>query len=203
MNCRFPRPVRKLRRAFTLVEMLVVMVIIAILAGLILSGAGFAQKTAAKKRAKTEIAAMEAALESYKADNGIYPRSGASDALDPKDSKSGNPSGYKAASLELYKALSGDTNANRKIDAGEGKQYMEFSPSMLEPSGGTGNVSAVIDPFGSSYGYSTKYAKDAEGGPGTPGGYNPTFDLWSTAGKTVNPTPGAPGDVTLQWVTNW
>ena len=44
------------------------------LAGLVLSTVGYVQKKGARSRAETEIAAMSAACESYKADNGIYPR---------------------------------------------------------------------------------------------------------------------------------
>src|SRR4051794_22940225 len=61
-------------RAFTLIELIVVIAIIIVLAGLILSTMGYVQKKGARARAETEIAAMSAACESYKADNGIYPR---------------------------------------------------------------------------------------------------------------------------------
>ena len=60
---------------FTLIELLVVIAIIAILASLVLSAAGFVQKKGARNRAEAEIAALGAALESYKADNGDYPNS--------------------------------------------------------------------------------------------------------------------------------
>ena len=59
--------------AFTLIELLVVMAIIAILASLVLSVASLSQKKAARSRATTEIAALGAALENYKSDNGDYP----------------------------------------------------------------------------------------------------------------------------------
>src|SRR5437867_12835134 len=61
------------RSAFTLIELVVVVGIILILAGLVLSTAGYARKKGARARAETEIAALSAACESYKADHGIYP----------------------------------------------------------------------------------------------------------------------------------
>jgi hypothetical protein len=72
---------------------------------------------------------------------------------------------------------------------------MQFKPNMLLPSGGTGTVTAIADPFGNSYGYSTaNQAAPANG-------YNPTFDLWSTSGLTTN--PGNPDTITPQWIKNW
>ncbi|MEI6080964.1 MAG: prepilin-type N-terminal cleavage/methylation domain-containing protein [Verrucomicrobiota bacterium] len=58
---------------FTLIELLIVIAIIAILASLVLAAAGSVQKKGARSRAEGEIAALGAALESYKADNGDYP----------------------------------------------------------------------------------------------------------------------------------
>ena len=52
---------------------LVVITIIIVLAGLVLSTVGYVRKKGARSRAEAEIAAMSAACESYKADNGIYP----------------------------------------------------------------------------------------------------------------------------------
>jgi len=59
--------------AFTLIELIVVVSIIAVLGALVLSTAGYARKKGARARAETEIAAMSAACENYKADNGVYP----------------------------------------------------------------------------------------------------------------------------------
>src|SRR6476619_6124902 len=60
--------------AFTLIELIVVVSIIVVLSALVLSTVGYARKKGARARAETEIAAMSAACENYKADNGIYPR---------------------------------------------------------------------------------------------------------------------------------
>jgi general secretion pathway protein G len=66
---------------FSLIELLIVISIIAILAGLVLSTAGYVQKKGARSRAEAEITAMGAALENYKADNGDYPAGSSSLAL--------------------------------------------------------------------------------------------------------------------------
>jgi type II secretory pathway pseudopilin PulG len=177
--------------AFTLIELLVVIAIIIVLTGLILSTVGYVQKKGARSRAETEIAAMSAACESYKADNGVYPNNADTNGLDPKTN--GNPSTYSLASFYLYTKLSGDSTGNRSPT---GKSYMEFKPKMLLPAGGTGTVTAIADPFGNSYGYSTAQAAN----PGGAAGYNPTFDLWSTAGLTTTPPTAT---VTAQWIKNW
>jgi len=114
--------------AFTLIELLVVIAIIAILAGLILSTAGGIQKKAARSRAQSEIAAMSAALESYKADNGDYP------------SSTNYPNNSVTSSNSLYKVLCPDSNApNPKV-------YFEFSKGMTSSTG-------IVDPFGTAYYY--------------------------------------------------
>jgi type II secretory pathway pseudopilin PulG len=116
--------------AFTIIELLVVITIIIILAGLILGTAGYVQKKGARSRAETEIAAMSAACESYKADNGVYPSDGNTVQLDARQNRDPSATVYLNASLSLYKLLSGDTNANRKIDSNETrKSYISFKPN--------------------------------------------------------------------------
>lgn len=59
--------------AFTLIELLIVIAVISVLAGLVLGAASSVQKKGARSRAEAEIAAIAAALENFKADNGDYP----------------------------------------------------------------------------------------------------------------------------------
>jgi len=168
------------------------MAIIIVLAGLILATVGYVQKKGARSRAEAEIAAMSAALESYKADNGIYPRdnatNGYTDSLNSRTS--GDPTNYQSASLYLYTQLSG-TNPDGTPIAGA-KSYFSFKPNMLSPRQSL-PVTAIVDPFGNSYGYSTAYQSSASTG------YNPTFDLWSTGGTI---SANNPPDQT-QWIKNW
>src|SRR5437588_10038929 len=77
--------------AFTLIELVVVFGLILVLTGLVLSTVGYARKKGARARAETEIAAMSAACESYKADNGVYPASTPTNSLNAKTN--GNPGG--------------------------------------------------------------------------------------------------------------
>jgi len=58
---------------FTLIELLIVITIIAVLASLVLAASRSVQNKGSRSRAEAEIAAVAAALESYKADNGDYP----------------------------------------------------------------------------------------------------------------------------------
>ncbi len=121
-----PFNVGKARRAFTLIELIVVVGIIAILAALVLSTVGYARKKGQRARAETEIAAMSAACENYKADNGVYPCSARHryarlmteqtilNATDNLNADTWNPTDttdptYGATSLYLYTLLSGDT----------------------------------------------------------------------------------------------
>ncbi len=59
--------------AFTLIELLVVVAIIAILAGLTLSTLGYINRKGAESRARGEVAALAAAIDSYKLEFGMYP----------------------------------------------------------------------------------------------------------------------------------
>src|SRR5688572_32028395 len=86
--------------AFTVVELLVVMTIILVLAGLILATSGYVQQKGARSRAQAEIAAMSAALENYRADNGIYPQTAATNSLDAK--VAAVPKDYERACSDLY-----------------------------------------------------------------------------------------------------
>ena len=111
------------RHGFTLIELLIVITIIAVLASLVLAASSSVQKKGARSRAEAEIAAVAAALESYKADNGDYPI---------------NSSSSSTSSLNLV--------TNLRPPAGSGKVYFEFKSKAT-------NSSGWIDPFGYNYGY--------------------------------------------------
>ena len=182
-------------RAFTVVELLIVMAIILVLAGLILATSSYVQKKGARSRAEAEIAAISAALENYRADNGIYPTTAETSAL--KANTMGDPTSasYTNASLALYKLVSGDAD-NSPDRSAESKSYFTFKPNQLSPTTQTLAVTYIRDPFGNSYGYSTVKAS----APSGTDGYNPTFDLWSTGG--IVGSANATTDQS-QWIKNW
>ena len=180
-RCRGGRVVRT--GGFTIVEALVAVAIILVLAGLILATSSYLFSKGARSRAEVEIAAMSAALENYKTDNGVYPSDISIDAR-----TIGDPAQYQTASATLLRSLSGDLNGDGQSDLGV-TSYMAFKPNQT---GGTTALFFVKDPFGNSYGYSTIFQSDSTKG------YNPAFDLWSTAGTSTTGTPNP-----VPWVKNW
>jgi hypothetical protein len=117
---------------------------------------------------------MSAALESYKADNGIYPQ---------HDGSKGGHALYQALTSDGDDALGGP-NASTGTIPTTANSYMALKPNMVRPNP-PDSTTRVVDPFGNDYGYKTM--------PPAPTANNPTFDLWSTANST-DPN---------QWIKNW
>jgi prepilin-type N-terminal cleavage/methylation domain-containing protein len=165
------------RSAFTLIEMITVMAVIAILVSLVLSVSSLVNRKAALQRTKGEIASLQLAVKNYETDNATPPREegvtepffseGKADdkGLDPR--KHGAPSNpeqlkrYKESVLVLYKAISGDTNLDFKASPDEtGKSYAGdfFRPERMkfdDPKSTNRKVEYIVDPFGNCFGYST------------------------------------------------
>ena len=138
--------------AFTLVELLSVVTIIGILAGLTLGAAGAVRRHGATSTAKAEVAALQAACDRYYADNNEYPIGTA----DP--TKTNNPAG----ATSLFTNLLGSATLTT---APTSKRYFEPKPAMVYTSG---SPNYFIDPWGYAYGYNS----DKTNAP----------LIWSTAG---------------------
>ncbi len=147
--------------AFTLIELLAVITIIGILAGLTLGAAGAVRRHGAASTAKAEVAALQAACDRYFADNNLYP-------LDKTANPSSSyaPTGYTAAAQVLFTNLVGSATLSA---APTTKRYFEPKPAMAYT---TGSPNYLIDPWGYAYGYYSD-------------GTNAPL-IWSTAGQTTS-----------------
>ena len=166
--------------AFTLIELLTVMVIIAILAGMIVAASKYATTKGATARAQAEIAALETALEQFKNDNGTYPLS-----TTTRDSGSGNAPGQTAINncVLLYSALAGGT-----------KVYITFKADQLAKDSISGKP-YIIDPFGAPY----NYYYHPPYPPSAPPQNQTAFDLWSCGPGGTNEPPNS----IVSNLTNW
>lgn len=212
---------RSSSQAFTLIEMVTVVAIIVVLAGLVLSVSGYVQTKAARERMTTMLKNYTLQAEAYKIDNGSYPQNADTDKLDPRldvNPISGSVgTKYQKASKYFYSCLSGDfepaTNLDNQPESGN-RVYYTFRREELSfaknANGGIQTVYYVQDPFGNSIGYSTaanvveaEYRDALKENAGTARpegnkmkGYNPTFDIWSTGGATSATQTG-------KWIKNW
>jgi len=144
------------RAAFTLIELLAVITIIGILAGLTLGAAGAVRRHGATSTAKAEVAALQAACDRYYADNNAYPIGTASPTTVTAP----------ASSTALFTNLVG---SDKLSAAPTSKRYFEPKPAMVETSK-TPNY--FVDPWGYAYGYNS----DGTSAP----------LIWSTAGQTTS-----------------
>ncbi len=146
---------RRPTAAFTLIELLAVITIIGILAGLTLGAAGAVRRHGANSTAKAEVAALQAACDRYYADNNAYPIGTASPTAVTEP----------AAANALFTNLLGSATLTA---APTSKRYFEPKPAMVRT-----NPSPIcfIDPWGYAYGYNS----DGTTAP----------LIWSTAGQTT------------------
>jgi hypothetical protein len=164
---------RRPASAFTLIELLAVITIIGILAGLTLGAAGAVRRHGATSTAKAEVAALQAACDRYYADNNSYPTTTNSMPADPSSSFNPTNAGYTDFGKALFTNLVGSTNLST---APTSKRYFEPKPTMVNTNG------YFIDPWGYAYGYNSD-------------GTNPPL-IWSTAGQTARAG-------TNKWITSW
>lgn len=149
---RSTRP-HKTAPAFTLMEVLIVIAIIAALAALTIAGLGIARKQANDNRTKVLIEGLDNALENYKLDNGEVP----------------DGDGARSSSIELYQALYADEDLDGVSDEGETIYYDLLDPNAK---GNKLNISKedgyiIVDAWKNPIYYRS------------PGEINPDFDIWS------------------------
>jgi len=174
-------------RSFTLIELMVVVAVIAILAGLVLGGVGAVRQRAARGQAKAEVAAIEAGLARYQMDFGQYPV--AVGALS-SGAYALNPNNYVTPGQTLFTNLWG-TNKYRSATSGR-RQYLSVREAMVFTSGVSANTpDYFIDPWGYAYGYYWSGTNSLYGGA--------VPDVWSTGGQAGTGTQTN----RAKWITSW
>ncbi|MEM1084730.1 MAG: type II secretion system protein GspG [Verrucomicrobiota bacterium] len=153
------------RTGFTLTEMIVVIAVIVLLAGVGIQVGSHLSRSQDIARAKTQLALLEGGLEQYQAKAGLFPEHLVADG------SNGTP--------KLHQALFSDPVILAQLDPDNDRQNW-----LLE---GQGNQVRIADPWGNEYHYRS--------GSDSTGRYsaNPGFDLWS-CGPDGETRAGPDGD---------
>lgn len=172
------------QKGFTLIEMITVMTIMALLAGIVVGSMGYVQGVQARKKAHAQIALLSKAIEDYKLDMGVYP--GDLDTVSGTEYYGGQDANTPAGdhSNALYRALFYEgwdfIENNESKDIKARKIYVSHldprdnKQGWVKKIGATDSVKdtadyKILDPWGRPYLY--RRGANAQ---------NPDFDLWST-----------------------
>ena len=188
------------KAAFTLIEMMVVITIIIILAGLVVGGMEYANQRSATEKAKTQIALLTKGIEEYKLDMGAYPATG-------DITTTSGASGTNSSSI-LYNALYWDSDNDNKGVTGpspdtDQKIYLpELDPATSKQGWTSVTTSTITDPWGNQYCY--RSSSNATGGPNS-ATVNPDFDLWSMGkdGKSNAANPSTTDSLNADDIRNF
>lgn len=205
-------------RGFTLLELLVVMVIIAILASLTLGAFRYAQESSSRNKTISAHAAIRAGLEQYFEKFGEYPA-----PANPNEQMTIASRPYRAGGAHmLYQAITGDgsnaieleagntAESDGAVDASEKENTINSSSlpkAVIYPNVGAGVMQPriLIDGWNRPFQY-TKADKD----PNKNLAVNPTYDLWSYGPKGDMAGDGQEtaevkrdSQRTAAWIKNW
>lgn len=145
------------RRAFTLIELLIVVAILGILMSILLPALFMVSEQARQSQARAELRTLATALESYRDDWGVYP-----------------PDGGAASTTALFRYLDGDP-----ANGGPRTPYYDFDLDRVNPAG------EFLDPWGLPYSYDELESErltsrgDPDGDPRTNQVAIDTYDLWA------------------------
>ena len=179
------------KAAFTLIELMAVITIIVILAGLVVGGLGYVTDKQAKSKASVQIALLSKALEEYKLDMGSYPLT-----ANTATGLGQTPGLYQALFYEGFDYAKQNSPEKWVKTVGSNAAFSKATKIYLpdlDPTatkqGWVTNAATVpvvipqlLDPWGKEYAYRTASGLPA----GTPATspvnadtMNPDFDLWS------------------------
>jgi prepilin-type N-terminal cleavage/methylation domain-containing protein len=152
------RPHNRLQTsAFTLVELLTVIAIIAILMGLLFPAIGVVKDQAKKAEAKTACANIVAAVKAYNTEYGKYPNAtGSTSAADDYlvgEGATANTNLFNILRAKDAAGNAGHTYNPRRIIFFEGKSATstDTPKSGFAETGSKGTIGAFYDPWGSQY----------------------------------------------------
>jgi prepilin-type N-terminal cleavage/methylation domain-containing protein len=141
------RRARSNRSAFTLVEMLVVIGIIAILAGILLPALGRAKRAAYENQARTELRSIETAVKAYFAQYGKFPAFNGQADVKYGLNASGASDGSTRSNNELINVL-------RSVDAIGNTSHANNQRRIIfleVPNKSLSSTAAFNDPWGAEY----------------------------------------------------
>lgn len=186
------------RRAFTLIELLTVIVIVALLAGIALGGVRGMKDRAASQRARIELATLANALEAYRRHYGDYPQTGGFAQAEVRVEDRVSISSVQA---RLFNALTGASGPGDLAAPMSGPLFLEIEKFQLEdttilasstwgvavgsPPRKPAVANTLLDPWGRRYVYYYRSEQSPEAWKAR------SYVLYSTGpdGEHVSPDP--------------
>jgi len=222
--------IRSHTRAFTLVEMLIVVTLIALLASLTLGAYTYAMRSSKRRVTTGTFETIKLALERYNVEFGEYPQPNGSGQMVqfppgkyPYDI-SGAACLYQALTGDGYdqiKGVSGGAGAGSAGGSSDGKvdgaaevknKMLVDIPQTIYMKKGTNYI--LVDGFGHPFQYVKAAAPTTQAAGGgaaaapTPITINATYDLWSYAEDDANASVKSISalnspQVSVRWIKNW